>query len=620
MFASEGVDRIKMNPDYNTTYIYHNKQGLGSGDRTHFDGEALAHARVSEVAEYPNVGYILENQSDWAQSPFKDKLTVNKYKGLKKGKEKASKVLDKYYSKISEIKENKVSLPEWHVNARLDAAAKSKNTAITAIGDYNGRGTKKFLHKGMSDRNLQETVKLLVDRGNTTIRVPTNTALIDIQGYTPINQTIHTVKPGVDAGQAKHIEGALKKKSYYADLEAEKVGVYSKKFEDSYETSDNILRLLRDKITKETGDKHHYLIDYDYLMAESGILDKQAKYISKMKSSPIGQQRLLKKKHYDNFIKTHKNATEIFDLPIKTKPILKTNSKVPKQIKKLFGQEVDLRDFKDSKGVLWHEFDAPKEYLKGRGEIQAFSMGGLIEPPTKSQDTTRLDKISPEMLDFPVIQRPTLFNRDDFASGLMYVESSNGKQLFNKNTTASGPFQFMYSEMKKFPEYANMTRQEFGNMGMDKHRKILDKTIDGGFKGRPGLEKNARDLKKRFGKEAWFDYTPAEIALLTHNMGRGGAIKYFESRKAGKTFTPSAGNMMPEDYIKKYHYGVARNKKEAMLKSLETGEHDVNIKVGSKNTNKRVSEEELQTLIKQNLELMEKGYKATLKSKPVYKK
>lgn len=59
--------------------------------------------------------------------------------------------------------------------------------------------------------------------------------------------------------------------------------------------------------------------------------------------------------------------------------ILKKYSEQPKLIKKLFGQDVKV--VTDSKGNTWYEFDIPEGFKGMKGEIKAFSMGGVIAPP-----------------------------------------------------------------------------------------------------------------------------------------------------------------------------------------------------------------------------------------------
>ncbi len=56
--------------------------------------------------------------------------------------------------------------------------------------------------------------------------------------------------------------------------------------------------------------------------------------------------------------------------------ILKKYKNNPKLIKKLFGQEPKI--VTDSKGNTWYEFDIPKKFKEGKGEIKAFTVTGAI--------------------------------------------------------------------------------------------------------------------------------------------------------------------------------------------------------------------------------------------------
>jgi hypothetical protein len=56
--------------------------------------------------------------------------------------------------------------------------------------------------------------------------------------------------------------------------------------------------------------------------------------------------------------------------------ILKKYSEQPKTIKKLFGEEPKI--VTDNKGNTWYEFDIPKKFKEGKGEIKAFTTTGAI--------------------------------------------------------------------------------------------------------------------------------------------------------------------------------------------------------------------------------------------------
>jgi hypothetical protein len=78
-------------------------------------------------------------------------------------------------------------------------------------------------------------------------------------------------------------------------------------------------------------------------------------------------------KELDNYIKTNKPE---FLYSSEHQTILKKYAEQPKTIKKLFGEEPKL--VTDSKGNTWYEFDIPKKFKEGKGEIKAFStIGGI---------------------------------------------------------------------------------------------------------------------------------------------------------------------------------------------------------------------------------------------------
>jgi hypothetical protein len=67
--------------------------------------------------------------------------------------------------------------------------------------------------------------------------------------------------------------------------------------------------------------------------------------------------------------------TESYYMP-EQQTILKKYAEQPKTIKKLFGEEPKI--VTDSKGNTWYEFDIPKKFKEGKGEIKAFStIGGI---------------------------------------------------------------------------------------------------------------------------------------------------------------------------------------------------------------------------------------------------
>jgi hypothetical protein len=64
--------------------------------------------------------------------------------------------------------------------------------------------------------------------------------------------------------------------------------------------------------------------------------------------------------------------------------ILKKYAEQPKTIKKIFGVEPKI--VKDGKGNSWYEFDIPKSFKEGKGEIKAFKNGGKLATAQNGQE------------------------------------------------------------------------------------------------------------------------------------------------------------------------------------------------------------------------------------------
>jgi hypothetical protein len=74
------------------------------------------------------------------------------------------------------------------------------------------------------------------------------------------------------------------------------------------------------------------------------------------------------------------------------KTILKKYSEYPKTLKKLF--DIDTKIVTDPKGNTWYEFDIPKSFKEGKGQIKAFEHGGSTKQLSKyqSKNTSAITK------------------------------------------------------------------------------------------------------------------------------------------------------------------------------------------------------------------------------------
>lgn len=149
------------------------------------------------------------------------------------------------------------------------------------------------------------------------------------------------------------------------------------------------------------------------------------------------------------------------------------------------------------------------------------------------------------------------FDREKFKKGVAYVESDNGKFLWNDSSTATGKYQFLYSGIKNLAIMKGVTREQFRD-NPELQEKIMDMAIDNKLKDRPGYFKNAKDLtnefSERFGSD--WNYRPDEVALLTHFLGRQGARDYLKSELLGKEYKVPGKNMKVNDYLKRYNKSI----------------------------------------------------------------
>jgi hypothetical protein len=216
---------------------------------------------------------------------------------------------------------------------------------------------------------------------------------------------------GTHRSMPKNIDDAvskLNKTQANSDDVLELMGDEKEKFKSVFDNADRKLQL--DKATVENFtqksllDKNHQerylqeLVDYagkqDYLnkvrVPTSETAAKVQGYkpvttaeeiiekYNKLKGTPEWDQIMADTPDADKLrlqkVLEGKIKGDVYDLERTT--ILKKYSEQPKTIKKLFGEEPKL--VTDSKGNTWYEFDIPKKFKEGKGEIKAFStIGGI---------------------------------------------------------------------------------------------------------------------------------------------------------------------------------------------------------------------------------------------------
>ena len=156
--------------------------------------------------------------------------------------------------------------------------------------------------------------------------------------------------------------------------------------------------------------------------------------------------------------------------------------------------------------------------------------------------------------------------------GLKYVESSNGLQMTNPKSSATGFYGQLYGaeELQYMPYLQGIDRQSFASDTTLQNRLFEDRYY-GNIPKVPGLKGNAEDLRIEYQpqlakKGIPFNYTDDEISALSNLLGRQGTREYLgyvlrDGRSLADVFPkiygpdPEAPNKTPEKYLESYRKG-----------------------------------------------------------------
>jgi hypothetical protein len=152
--------------------------------------------------------------------------------------------------------------------------------------------------------------------------------------------------------------------------------------------------------------------------------------------------------------------------------------------------------------------------------------------------------------------KPESFDIDKFSTGISYVESSGGKNMFSKTSSATGKHQFLYEAIKDHPAMGGASQQEFGtNEGLQD--TMFKLAYEEGLNA-PSVKRNIKDLTKDYKADLGdkWNFRPDEIGALTHFLGRQGTRNYLASLRDGTAFGVPGVNKTPEAYLKSYNEGL----------------------------------------------------------------
>ena len=356
--------------------ILSNKSKFCRGSSAHGNPEeTLGHLQVVVTKENPDVLTTLGIQSDAFQGThrimpkvfdeiaekrslrFLEEQAINQGNLHKQAiKQKDGSWLYPDGTKVSDKIHNEFSLKTYN-----DLIAQKK-------AEIENFAQKQLLDKNHPERYLQELVDYAGKRGDVNkIRVPTPETAAKIQGYTKIQNPEYTyllnrykgfTKDKLNKIQAEKRRLILDTKNKIDEIEFGLNPDNSKVVsENSYWSG------FRTEEGIKSYEKDLRILKHDLERLNIELQDLPDAFV---------KQKKYAKKELDEFFTAGKEK-EIYSSEHQT--ILKKYSEQPKTIKKLFGIEPKI--VTDSKGNTWYEFDIPKKFKEGKGEIKAF---GLIPP------------------------------------------------------------------------------------------------------------------------------------------------------------------------------------------------------------------------------------------------
>jgi hypothetical protein len=136
------------------------------------------------------------------------------------------------------------------------------------------------------------------------------------------------------------------------------------------------------------------------------------------------------------------------------------------------------------------------------------------------------------------------FDREAFKKAIAHVESSGGKFLENRTSSAAGRYHFLYRYIQDIPLLRGVTKREFINRP-ELQEQVMDMAIDGTLPGFPSYKEYAKELQSKYKTDLGLH----DIAALTHFLGKSGARKYLSNPNG---FVVPGKNASVSQYINKF--------------------------------------------------------------------
>lgn len=367
----------KENEVNTNTYTFSSSR-IPTGSAKHYDANTLGHSRTYTTAKEPDILYVMESQSDWAQSGVAQEI--------KGDLAQSNDLIETYQWRINQL-EKEISTGSDQLGFPIgEEAMADKRKILDDVKTWlawelernkelasTNSAQAKYLSDNYTTKQIQENLKYAAEQGQTKMRYPTRETAATVEGY-------------------------VKEYNYY-DNNGKSVS-----YDDAYTRGEDIekriseLTLKRSKIgSKIPNGNAEYLRDFD---AYEDFIERRNRVAYDMISHPedyeagAGERILQENLDHRNRLKwmrEHPNElreiireegelteqldklkmvpkklrpgfTQVLDYPAAYEPILKKYDAFPKQFKKLY-KNADVRTVTDSRGNTWYEVDVPENYL-----------------------------------------------------------------------------------------------------------------------------------------------------------------------------------------------------------------------------------------------------------------
>ena len=137
------------------------------------------------------------------------------------------------------------------------------------------------------------------------------------------------------------------------------------------------------------------------------------------------------------------------------------------------------------------------------------------------------------------------FNAQAFKHAISMIESSGGKFLDNKSSSAAGKYHFLYNSIKNDPSMDGVSKREFMNRP-ELQESIMDKALSGELDGYSYGQKYANKLIGEYES----DYDVNEVSALVHFLGPSNTRKFLKDPTSFKV--PGRNNATGQEYVKRF--------------------------------------------------------------------